>query len=396
MPINSDKKRIEEIFNRGVVSEVLPSKEELFKVLDSGKKLRIYLGADPTSNSLHLNHAKNYMFLEELRQLGHEVIVLVGDFTAQIGDPTGKESTRKQLTKKEAQNNAVSWKKNLKNIINFQDKTNPAKIKYNSKWLEKLSFKDVVSLASNFTVQQMLERDMFEKRIESNTPIHLHEFLYPLMQGYDSVAMDVDIELCGTDQTFNAMAGRVLQKRINNKEKFVIVLKLGENPKTGKLMSKSEGTGVFLASSPEDMFGAIMSQPDEMTEVFFVNNTRIPLEQKENIFSLGPKEAKEKIALEVVKNIHGEKQAQKAQFNFSSVFGGGGIPQDAPTYKMKEGETVIESLFNAGIGTKSEIKRLITLWSVKNLNTEEVVKNWTDITKEGTYKIGKHRFLKII
>jgi tyrosyl-tRNA synthetase len=208
--------------------------------------------------------------------------------------------------------------------------------------------------------------------------------------------MDVDIELCGTDQTFNAMAGRVLQKRINNKEKFVIVLKLGENPKTGKLMSKSEGTGVFLSSSPEDMFGAIMSQPDEMTEVFFVNNTRIPLEQKENIFSLGPKEAKEKIALEVVKNIHGEKQAQKAQFNFSSVFGGGGIPQDAPTYKMKEGETVIESLFNAGIGTKSEIKRLITLWSVKNLNTEEVVKNWTDITKEGTYKIGKHRFLKII
>ncbi len=396
MPINSDKKRIEEIFNRGIVSDVLPSKEELFKVLDSGKKLRIYLGADPTSNSLHLNHAKNYMFLEELRQLGHEVIVLVGDFTAQIGDPTGKESTRKQLTKKEAISNATSWKKNLKNIINFQDKTNPATIKYNSKWLEKLSFKDVVSLASNFTVQQMLERDMFEKRIESNTPIHLHEFLYPLMQGYDSVAMDVDIELCGTDQTFNAMAGRVLQKRINNKEKFVIVLKLGENPKTGKLMSKSEGTGVFLSSTPEDMFGAIMAQPDEMTEVFFVNNTRIPLSQKENIFSLGPKEAKEKIALEVVKNIHGEKEAQKAQLNFSSVFSGGMIPKDAPVYKKNEGESIIESLFNAGIESKTELKRLIGAGSIKNLDTEETVKDWNEPTKEGTYKIGKHRFLKII
>ena len=269
MKVTTDQKIIEEIFSRGVVVEVLPSKEELIKKMIAGDKLRIYIGADPTSDSLHLSHAKNYMFLEELRQLGHEVIVLVGDFTAQIGDPTDKTAARVQLSEKQVKENVRSWINQIQPLMNFKDKTNPPRILYNSEWLSKLSFKDVVLLASNFTVQQMLARDMFSKRIKEDTPIYLHEFLYPLMQGYDSVAMDVDVELCGTDQTFNALAGRTLVKRLKDKEKFVITVNLMENPKTKELMSKSRGTGVFLSASPNDMFGQIMAQPDEMIEILF-------------------------------------------------------------------------------------------------------------------------------
>lgn len=202
----TDRKRIQEVFDRGIVMEVLPSKEALIERLVSGERLRVYIGADPTSDTLHLSHAKNYMFLEELRQLGHEVIMLVGDFTALIGDPSGRNAARPQLTEAEIKKNVKGWISQIKPLMDFKDKKNPPKVLYNSKWLSKLSFKDLISLSSNFTVQQMLERDMFQKRVAEKAPIYMHEFLYPLMQGYDSVAMDVDIELCGTDQIFNARA----------------------------------------------------------------------------------------------------------------------------------------------------------------------------------------------
>src|SRR3989338_10644515 len=243
--ITIDKKRIEEILERGVVSEILPSKEEFVAKLMSGQRLKIYIGADPTSNALHLSHAKNYMFLEELRQLGHEVIVLVGDFTAQIGDPTDNTATRVQLSEEEVNTNVKSWISQIKPLMSFGDRKNPPKIKYNSEWLSKMTWKDELLLASNFTVQRMLERDMFDKRLKNDAPIYLHEFQYPLMQGYDSVAMDVDVELCGTDQVFNALVGRTLLKRLKNKDKFVVAVNLMENPKTKELMSKSRGTGVF-------------------------------------------------------------------------------------------------------------------------------------------------------
>src|SRR3989344_8531566 len=250
MKVVTDKQRIDTIFNRGIVVEVLPSKEEFFKRLLSGERLIIYIGADPTSNALHLSHAKNYMFLEELRQLGHETIILFGDFTAQIGDPTNRNEARPELTEKKIKENVAGWISQIKPLMDFDDKKNPPRILYNSTWLAKLSLKNAIALAHQFTVQQMLERDMFEKRWKGNIPIYLHEFLYPVMQGYDSVAMDVDVELCGTDQTFNALAGRTLLRRLKNKEKFVITVNLMENPKTKTLMSKSNKTGVFLSASP--------------------------------------------------------------------------------------------------------------------------------------------------
>ena len=266
MKVITDTKRIEEIFLRGTVVDILPTKAELMKRLMSGERLRMYIGFDPTSTALHLGHAKNIMFAEELRQLGHEVIVLFGDFTAQIGDPSDKAATRKQLTPEDVKKNVAGWMTQVKPLLNFSDTENPPLIKYNSEWLSKLSFAEVVNLAAHFTVQQMLERDMFAKRLKENIPIHLHEFMYPLMQGYDSVAMDVDVEICGTDQTFNALAGRTLIKRLKNKDKFVIALNLVANPKTGELMSKSNGTGVFIDQSSNSLFGAIMSLPDPMIE----------------------------------------------------------------------------------------------------------------------------------
>lgn len=394
MKIITDKKRINEILDRGVVIQILPSKETLLKRLVTGDTLRIYIGADPTSSALHLSHAKNYMFLEELRQLGHEVIVLFGDFTARIGDPSGRTEARKQLTEKEVKENVKDWLKQIKPLLNFGDKKNPPKVLCNGKWLSKLSLKDVISLASNFTVQQMLERDMFQKRLKDQLPIHLHEFLYPLMQGYDSVAMDVDAELCGTDQTFNALAGRTLVKRLKNKDKFIIVVNLMENPKTGELMSKSSGIGIFLSSPPNEMYGAVMAQPDEMTEVFFVNCTRVPLPEVKVILKKGPKEAKARVAFEIVKKIYGEAAAKKAEEEFTKVFSKKELPQEIKTTKVKSRDLASILVEVKLASSKSDAWRLIKQGAVK-IDGKVIKDPKCQILNGSIIQVGKRHFIKV-
>ncbi|MBU0671232.1 tyrosine--tRNA ligase, partial [Patescibacteria group bacterium] len=200
----TDSEKIKEAIERGV-EEIYPSKEEFEKKLKSGKRIRLYLGVDPTGFDLHIGHSVQLKKLKQFQDLGHEVILLIGDFTGLIGDPSGKDKVRNQLTREQVLANAKDYQRQASKILDFKGK-NPVKIKYNSKWLSKLNFADVVELASHFTVQQMLERDMFEKRMKAKQPIYFHEFLYPLMQGYDSVAMDVDLEVGGSDQMFNMMA----------------------------------------------------------------------------------------------------------------------------------------------------------------------------------------------
>lgn len=394
----TDKKIIEEVLNRGVVVEILPSKEALIKFLMSGKRMKIYVGADPTSDSLHLSHAKNYMLLEEFRSLGHEVIILVGDFTAQIGDPSGEGTARRALTEAQVKKNVKAWISQIKPLLNFNDKNNPPRIVYNNTWLSKLSFKDVVELASHFTVQQLMKRDMFEKRLKENVPIYVHEFLYPLMQGYDSVELGVDAELCGTDQIFNALVGRTLLRQKKGKEKFVVAVNLMENPKTHELMSKSKGTGVFLSSTPEEMYGALMAQPDEMTEVFFTNLTRISFDQKEVIFALGPKEAKVRVAYEVVKRIYGEKYAVKAKEHFHKVFSKKEVPTDMPTIGLDEDEiNIINLLLLAGVPSKTEARRLITQKAVDVGSSAVLDQNESiTITEPVVLKVGKKRFFRVV
>src|SRR3989338_2123366 len=301
------EKEINELLTRSV-AEILPTKEGLREALESGKRLRIYIGTDATGTSLHLGHATNYMILEKFRRLGHEVIFLVGDFTARIGDPTDKsESARKQLTRKQVTENVKTWIEQVRPVIDINNKENPVKVLYNYDWLSTLSFEDVINLASNFTVQQMIERDMFQKRIQDKKPLYLHELFYPLMQGYDSVAMDVDMEMCGNDQKFNALAGRTLLKKLKNKEKFVFITTLLENPKTGeKMMSKSLGAGIFLDWDAHQMFGGAMAQPDENMKQLFTDCTWLSLEEIENILNSHPKEAKMRLAFEITKIYHGE------------------------------------------------------------------------------------------
>lgn len=394
----ADKNRIRQILDRGVVVNILPSKEAFVERLASGEKIRIYIGADPTSDSLHLSHAKNYMFLEELRELGHEVIVLFGDFTARIGDPTDRSAARKQLTEAEVKKNVAGWLKQIKPLMNFADKKNPPKIAYNSKWLAKLTFSDVVELASNFTVQQMLERDMFQKRIKEEAPIHLHEFMYPLMQGYDSVAMDVDAELCGTDQTFNALAGRTLMKRLRNKEKFVVVVNLMENPKTGELMSKSRGTGVFLSAPAEEMYGQIMSQPDEMIEVLLVNNTRISLGDVKDILNLGPRAAKARTALEIVSKFYGENKAAEAGAKWEKLFAQKDISgADVPALKTPRTVQAVQLVMLSGVvQSKSEARRLVIQSAVK-VDKAVITNPAAELRFKGgeVLQIGKHRFFRL-
>lgn len=391
-----DEKTIDEVLNRGVISNILPTKEEFKKLLLSGRRIKIYIGFDATADTLHLSHAKNIMLLEDFRKLGHEAILLFGDFTARIGDPSDQSGTRAMLSKDDVLNNVKNWQKQITNLINFKDKKNPAQLAFNSAWLAKLKMEDVLNLASNVTVQQMIERDMFQKRLKAGKHIFLHEFMYPLMQGYDSVAMEVDAELCGTDQTFNALMGRTLLRKLKNKDKFVVTVNLMENPKTGELMSKSRGTGVFLNTSHSEMYGAIMAQPDEMIKILFVNCTRISLLEIEKIIKeQNPLKAKKLVAEEIVKNIFGEKEAKYAHDDWQTKFEKKEIPEDVMEIK-NEGDILNTLLNNEIIESKGAGRRLLEAGAIKDM-TEDKKLNLDDVfIKEHVYKIGKHKFIKII
>ena len=377
-------KNVEELLSRSV-KEIIPSKEFLKEVLLSGKKLKIYIGTDATGESLHLGHATNYMILERFRRLGHDVIFLVGDFTSRIGDPTDRDdSERRQLSREEVVQNTKTWINQIRPLIDVDNKENPVKVMYNHEWLSKLTFEDVLNLASNFTVQQMIERDMFQKRMQENKPLYLHELFYPLMQGFDSVAMNVDMEMCGSDQKFNALAGRTLLKKLKNKEKFVFITTLLENPVTGeKMMSKSKGAGVFLDWDANQMFGAVMAEPDENMEQLFIDCTWLELNKINEIMKSHPKEAKMRLAFEITKIYHGEDAAKEAQENFEETFSKGGVPKDIETVKVSKGTPLVETLLGRGlVSSKSEFNRL---------NKEGAIKE----IENGVYRVGKHRFLRI-
>lgn len=397
-----DEKKIDEILNRSV-AEILPSKSEFKKLLMSGKKIRFYIGTDPTGTSLHIGHATNYMVLESLRKLGHEAIFLIGDFTASVGDPTDKNATRRQISRKDIKNNIKTWLKQIKPIVNLTDPENPVKILYNYDWLSKFTFEDVINLSANFTVQQMLERDMFEKRLKENKPIYLHEFFYPLMQGYDSVAMDVDMELCGNDQKFNALMGRTLLKRMKNKEKFVFITTLLENPITKeKMMSKSLGTGVFLDETSDHMYGKLMSQADENILQLFTDCTYIELDEIENIKKdlknqdINPRNLKMKLAFEVVKIYHGEKKAKLAQENWEKTFSKKETPDNVEIFSAKKEDLLIDLfLQNKIVSSKTDFRRLVDSRAITNLDLNEKVSSHTEKVNQGVYRIGKKRFCKI-
>lgn len=403
MKININPKIIDELLTRSV-DTVYPTKKHVRDALLSGKRLTIYTGIDATADYVHLGHSTNYLLLEKLHQMGHQIIVLVGDFTAMIGDPTDKTTTRSRLTKEEVLKNLKTFKTQIAKILDFKDKKNPILFKFNSQWLSKLNFAELADLAANFTVQQMLERDMFEKRLKENKPLFVHEFFYPLMQGYDSVEMNVDMEIGGTDQTFNMLAGRTLVRRYLNKEKFVITTTLLTNPVTGeKMMSKSLGTGIGLNEPAENMFGKIMALPDEGIVQVFIDCTRLSMaeiEDKQKMLKKGenPRTIKLELALEITKMYHGEKLAASAQEKFISQFSNKELPTDIPTITLEAGTYPLVDLLleTKMVVSKSEARRLIEQKGVK-INQETytakdvVIKQKNDLVVQ----VGKRKFVKI-
>ncbi|NOY15065.1 MAG: tyrosine--tRNA ligase [bacterium] len=399
--VATDEKTIDQVLNRGV-AEVLPSKEELKKLLASGKKIRLYLGVDPTGFELHLGHSLALRKLQQFADLGHEVILLLGTFTGMIGDPTGKDQARQPLTFDQIKQNMADYKRQAGKILDFSK----VKIKYNHTWLAKLNFEDVVKLASHFTVQQMIERDMFQQRLKANKPIHLHEFFYPLMQGYDSVAMDVDLEIGGTDQTFNMLAGRTLMKKLKNKQKYVLTipLLLGLD---GRKMSKTCQNYISLTDSPKDVYGKTMRLNDELIISWFELLTNLPQSQLDQLDSdiksgrLNPMEAKKRLAFDLTAWLHGQDEAERAQLEFEQVFQKNQLPQNLTVVKLPPGRYSLINLLKKLPSNLSsrQIKNLISQKAVK-INQQPVTNPNQVITLDKTaapivVRLGKLLFFQI-
>ncbi len=401
--ISTNKEKLQEVLTRSI-DTIYPSKSAFESLLNSGKQLRVYMGIDPTATYAHLGHATNYIILKRLHELGHKIIVLIGDFTAMIGDPSDKNSARKRLTKEEVKENLKTFKKQIGQILDFDDKKNPIEFEFNSKWLAKLTFSDSVELASHFTVQRMLERDNFEKRLKEQKPLYVHEFFYPLMQGYDSVALKADVEIGGTDQTFNMLAGRTLVKAYQNREKIVVTTTLLENPVTGeKLMSKSLGTGIGLDENATDMFGKTMALPDEAIIQCFIDCTYLSMEEIKQLekklkSGTNPRDLKIRLGYEIVKIYHSEKEAKLAQENFEKVFAKKEMPDDILEIKLanKKINPVDLLLTLKFVTSKNEAKRLVEGNGMKV--NQEKVNSWEkdlDLKTGDIIQAGKRKFAKI-
>lgn len=390
--IVTDQDRIQKLLTRAV-EKIYPSPEFLEQKLKSGKQLSVYYGVDPTGPDLHLGHSVQLLSLKKFQELGHKTILLIGDFTAQIGDPSGRDSGRRQLSEEEVKENEKNYKDQIAKILDL----NKTEIRHNSEWLGKLNFGDILKLASLKTVQQLLDREMFQRRIEKGESIGVHEFMYPLMQGYDSVALEIDGEIGGNDQTFNMLVGRDLEKDYLQKEKFVLATRLLVNPLTGKkMMSKSEGDYVSLRDKPENMYAKILALPDETVFEVFELCTEVSLEKINDLKSVGILKAKHELAFEITKIYHGQEAANEAKEEFEKVFSKKQLPSDIKEFKPGSGrESMKDVLFDSKlIESKSEIKRLLDQKAIR-INNVVIEELDYQVKKGDIIQIGPKRFIKI-
>ncbi|MBM3250962.1 MAG: tyrosine--tRNA ligase, partial [Candidatus Nealsonbacteria bacterium] len=317
---------IEEVLTRAV-DKILPSRENLEKMMRK-RKIRLYLGIDPTSNKLHLGHTINLRKLQEFADLGHEAILVIGTGTVLTGDPSLREQGRKKISKKEIQDNIKTWRKQAGKVLDFSK----VKIRYNGDWLLKLKYEDINEIASNISSIKLFQREMFQRRIKKGDTVWANETFYPLLQGYDSVYLDVDLEIGGTDQLFNMLIGRELQQKMRNREKFVLTspMILGTD---GKQMSKSSGNCIWIEDPANEMYGKIMSISDELIFGYFELLTDVALSE---VKKLGPYEAKAKLAKEIVVMYHSKKAAERAEKEFEKVFKKKELPSKIPEIKISE------------------------------------------------------------
>jgi tyrosyl-tRNA synthetase len=393
-----------ELIERGAVDCI--SREELIKKLkksqETGIPLKVKAGFDPTAPDLHLGHTVLLQKLKHFQDLGHDIYFLIGDFTGMIGDPTGKSETRKALTVEQVAENAESYKEQVFKILDPQK----TKVVFNSTWLGKLTSIDMIKLASELTVARMLERDDFRNRFESGKPISIHEFLYPLIQGYDSVAMKADIELGGTDQLFNVLMGRDLQRSHGQEPQVVLTMPLLEGLDGVNKMSKSLGNYIGITESADNIYGKVLSVSDDLMFRYFdllsdLSNKEIAdLKGKVENNLLHPKEVKKQLARELTARFHGDAAAKAAEENFEKVFQQGGVPDDLPEIRCTATQPIAlpHLLVDAGlVKTTSEGRRMIQQSAV-SIDGEKVtdVNSVIEPLGELLIKVGKRRFSKVI
>ena len=382
--------------------EIIPEDELRDKLEQSrknGQPLVVKLGCDPTRPDLHIGHAVVLRKLRHFQDLGHQAVLVIGDFTAMIGDPSGRNKTRPQLTLEETKVNAKSYIDQAKVILDIDS----LKICYNSEWLNAMNFSDVVTLASKYTIARMMERDDFKKRYKSKIAISIHEFLYPLAQAMDSVYLDADIELGGTDQKFNLLVGRDLQREHDQEEQVILTVPLIEGTDGIDKMSKSYDNHIGLTDTPEDMYGKIMSNPDTMIKRYFLLAANADKAEMKRIQSqladksINPRELKRELALEVVTLYYSAETAAAAEQHFDQIFIHKGVPEDIPSITLDDDVALVDLIFTHNlVASKSEGRRLIDQGAVK-LNDlkcsdrDQVLKKGEKIV----IKVGKRRFLKV-
>ncbi len=389
-----------DILKRGV-QEIIPE-EELVKKLENSKQksipLNIKLGCDPSRPDLHIGHGVVLSKLEQFQYLGHKAILLIGDFTAMIGDPTGQNKTRPQLTIKETKENAQSYIDQASSILDSKK----LKVVYNSDWLGKMNFSDVIRLTSNYTVAQILERDDFTKRYKSGKPISVHEFLYPLAQGYDSVVLKSDVELGGTDQKFNLLVGRELQKINSLPQQVIITTPLLEGTDGIEKMSKSYNNYIGITETPNEMYGKTLSIPDSLISKYFeyvtdINNNELNIikdDIKNNISN--PRDLKRRLARKIVEFYYDDKKAYDAEENFDNLFIKKTAPSDIPEITVKDKIKIILIIVeNKMASSNSEAKRLIKQGGVKIDDKKINDIHYIFEPKNCILKVGKRKFLKI-
>ncbi|ACG57324.1 tyrosyl-tRNA synthetase [Hydrogenobaculum sp. Y04AAS1] len=379
-----------EIIQKGTVEII--EKEELIEKLKKGKPLVVKAGFDPTAKDLHLGHTVLLQKLRDFQNLGHEIIFLIGDFTAMIGDPTGRNETRPPLSKEEVLENAKTYQEQVFKILD-KDKT---KILYNSEWLSTMTTKDIVNLASKYTVARMLERDDFQKRYKEGSPIHIHEFLYPLFQGYDSVILKADIEIGGSDQKFNLLVGRELQKDYGLEKQVCITMPLLVGIDGVKKMSKSYGNYIALKDDPKDMFGKIMSISDELMYDYYTLLTDKTPDEIEKIKAMHPMEAKKQLAYIIVSRFHSEEKAKEAKEFFESTFSQKEFPKDAPVFSFSDKDSLkaYELIVKIGFATSNNEARRIISGGGLRINGEKITDPNKEIVVENELRVqvGKKHF----
>ena len=389
-----DEQKIDELLFRGV-SEVIV-KEVLRKKLLSGKQLRIKLGIDPTSPDLHIGRAVPLLKLRDFQDLGHQIVFIVGDFTAVIGDTSDKDAERPMLAQEVIETNKRSYLQQAGKIIDL-DKV---EFRYNSEWLEKLNYREIGEHADIFSVSDFIARENIAKRLEAGKRVSLREMLYPLMQGYDSVAIKADVELGGTDQRFNVLAGRPLQERFGQVPQDVVLNPLIDGL-DGRKMSSSWGNTITLSTTPNDMYGKVMSMGDAQIGTYFELCTRVPMKEvqalKESLVngSLHPKEAKMRLAREIVAMYHNKQAAAASEESFTSTFSEGKLPDAMPEVLIESGTKYIDALGVLG-ESNSQLRRLAEQGAIRVVDGEAIRDIAQEVTKTTNLRIGSHRFLKII